>query len=144
MSSFTSAVDEWYYKKSSGEHFAHMFFSPTSLVNPFFYHGLYESTQDDTTVEYVAEHLFYLSPWLPAAAYAGMSPLHLWSGGLSVMRYVAADAGLFGPLARASIPLAVGVGVLTAVKKANQFEQYLASQDMVSPYQLRNRETYFN
>ncbi len=95
MSSFTSAVDEWYYKKSFGEHFAHMFFSPISLVNPFFYHGLYESTQDDTTVEFVAEHLFYLSPWLPAAAYAGMSPFHVWSGGLSVMRYVAADAGLF-------------------------------------------------
>ncbi len=120
MSSFTSAVDEWYYKKSFGEHFAHMFFSPISLVNPFFYHGLYESTQDDTTVEYVAEHLFYLSPWLPAAAYAGMSPIHIWTGGLSVMRYVAADAGLFGPLARSSIPLAIGIGVGKAMKSAQE------------------------
>ncbi len=124
MSSFTSAVDEWYYKKSFGEHFAHMFFSPTSLVNPFFYHGLYESTQDDSTVEYVAEHLFYLSPWLPAAAYAGMSPLHLWSGGLSVMRYVAADAGLLTPAAKASVIVAGGIAVreLVGEKIPYQFE----------------------
>ncbi len=140
-----SAVDDWYYSRSWGEHFAHMFFSPTSLVNPFFYKGLYESTQDDSTAQYAAEHLFYLSPWLPAAIVAGQSPLHIWSSGLQVMRYVAADAGLLGPLARSSIPLAVGAGALTAVKKANQFEQYLASQDMVSPYQLRNRASgYFN
>ncbi len=90
-----STIDDWYYQKSFGEHFAHMFFSPTSLVNPNFYYGLYGSTQDDSTAEYAAEHLFYLSPWLPAAVYAGQTPFHVWSSGLQVMRYVAADAGLF-------------------------------------------------
>ena len=106
-----SAIDDWYYSKSWGEHFAHMFFSPTSLVNPFFYHGLYESTQDDTTALYAAEHLFYLSPWLPAAMYAGQSPLHIWSSGLQVMRYVAADAGLLAPAAKASVIVAGGIAV---------------------------------
>ena len=106
-----SAIDDWYYSKSWGEHFAHMFFSPTSLVNPFFYKGLYESTQDDTTAQYVGEHLFYLSPWLPAAVVAGQSPLHIWSSGLQIMRYVAADAGLLAPAAKASVIVAGGIAV---------------------------------
>ncbi len=89
------AIQEFYDSRSYGSHLLHGFIAPTSLVNPFFYEGLYESTQDDTTGEYVAEHLFYLSPWLPAAAYAGQSPFHIWSSGLQIMRYVAADAGLF-------------------------------------------------
>ncbi len=106
-----SAIDDWYYSKSWGEHFAHMFFSPISLVNPFFYHGLYESTQDDTTPQYVAEHLFYLSPWMPAAIVAAQSPLHIWSSGLQIMRYVAADAGLLAPAAKASVIIAGGIAV---------------------------------
>ncbi len=73
----------------------HGFFAPVSFINPFFYHGLYESTQDDTTSEYVAEHLFYISPWLPAAAYYGVSPMHGFLNSASVLRYVATDAGAF-------------------------------------------------
>ncbi len=103
-----SRIDDWYYQKSWSEHFAHMFFAPATIVNPFFYEGLYESTQDDTTAHYVAEHLFYLSPWLPAAVYAGQTPFHVWSSGLTIMRYVAADAGLF------SLPTAVLVGSAAA------------------------------
>ncbi len=87
------SIQEFYESRSYGSHLLHGFIAPTSFVNPFFYQGLYESTQDDTTGEYVAEHLFYLSPWLPAAAYAGQSPFHVWSSGLQIMRYVAADYG---------------------------------------------------
>ena len=39
--------------------------------------------------------MFYLSPWLPAAVYAGQTPFHIWSSALTIGRYVAADAGLF-------------------------------------------------
>ena len=85
---------EFYDQRSFGSHLLHGFLAPTSFVNPFFYHGLYESTQDDTSGEFVAEHLFYLSPWIPAAAVAGVTPFHLWSGGLSISRYLATDAGL--------------------------------------------------
>ena len=132
-----SWVDDWYYQKSFGEHFAHMFFSPTSLVNPFFYYGLYESTQDDTTTEYVAEHLFYLSPWLPASIVAGQSPLHVWTTGLQVMRYVAADAGLFRFAARASIPTLALAGAGQAMKSAQEFGT------RSDRYALRNQE-YFS
>ena len=134
-----SFVDDWYYQKSWGEHFAHMFFSPATFVNPFFYEGLYESTQDDTTVEYVAEHLFYLSPWLPAAFYAGQSPFHVWSSGLTIGRYVAADVGLHRLAARASIPGLVLTGVGAAMKAA---EKYGTRSDR---YAARNRASgHFN
>ena len=93
------SIQDFYESRSYGSHLLHGFFAPTSLVNPFFYEGLYESTQDDTTGQYVSEHLFYLSPWLPAAAYAGQSPFHIWSSGIQIMRYVAVDAGLFAPVA---------------------------------------------
>ncbi len=86
---------EFYDQRSFGSHLMHGFLAPTSFVNPYFYYGLYESTQDDTTSEYVAEHLFYLSPWIPAAALAGVSPFHLWSSGLTISRVVAYDAGAF-------------------------------------------------
>ena len=133
-----STIDDWYYEKSFGEHFAHMFFAPTSLVNPFFYEGLYESTQDDTTLQYVVEHLAYLSPWLPASIVAGQSPFHIWSTGLQVMRYVAADAGVFRVAARASIPTMALVGVGQAMKSA---QVHGTRSDR---YARRNRQMYFS
>ena len=99
---------EFYDKRSFGSHLAHGFFAPLSLINPFFYEGLYDSTEDDTTSEYVAEHLFYISPWLPAAAFYGVSPMHGWISSASVLRYVAADAGLL------SLPTALLVGSVAA------------------------------
>ncbi len=84
---------EFYDQRSLGSHLVHGFLAPTTLLNPFFYEELYYSTQDDTTAEFLAEHLFYVSPWIIAGTAAGMSPFHLWSSGLTVARVVATDAG---------------------------------------------------
>ncbi len=107
-----SLFEEWASSRSSASHFAHMFFAPATIVNPFFYKGLYDSTQDGSTAGYVGEHLLYLSPWLPAAVYAGQSPFHIWTSGLSVMRYVALDYGagafLSNPVVLATAGAALG------------------------------------
>lgn len=104
-----SSFEEWASSRSNASHFAHMFFAPATVLNPFFYQGLYESTQDGSTAGYVGEHLLYLSPWLPSAFYAGQSPFHIWSSGLQVMRYVAADAGLLAPAAVAGAVIGTGL-----------------------------------
>ncbi len=103
------SIQSFYESRSYGSHLLYGFFAPTSLVNPFFYEGLYESTQDDTTAQYAAEHLFYLSPWLPAAVYAGQSLFHIWSSGIQIMRYVAVDAGLLAPAAVAGAVIGTGL-----------------------------------
>ncbi len=87
--------NEFYYQRSVGSHLWHGFVAPTTLLNPFFYEDLYQSTQDDTTAEFLAEHLFYISPWVVAGSTVGMSPFHIWSSGLTVARVVATDAGAF-------------------------------------------------
>ena len=80
----------------------------------------------------------FLSPAHVGASYAGTNAFD------DTMFALRTYARPFGVVARASIPFVVLTGALVAVKKANEFEQQLASQGMVSPYQLRNRETYFS
>ncbi len=142
-----SRIDDWYYQKSWSEHFAHMFFAPATIVNPFFYEGLYESTQDDTTADYVAEHLFYLSPWLPAAVYAGQTPFHVWSSGLTISRYVAADAGLFSlPVTLPVLATASAAGWIATAEHHGAVAPGVASgfgvpisDQTQSPNQIRNQ-----
>ncbi len=90
-------TQEFYDQRSLGSHLLHGFLAPTTLLNPFFYEDLYDTVTDDpeNTPEFIAEHLFYISPWIIAASTVGMSPFHLWSSGLSVARVVAADVGAF-------------------------------------------------
>jgi len=72
---------------------------------------------------------------------SNVPPVSAWDDTMFALRTYARP---FGVVAQASIPFVVLAGALVAVKKANEFEQQLASQGMVSPYQLRNRETYFS
>ncbi len=73
--------------------------APLTPINPWFYWGLYESTQDDTTSEYVGDHLVAMSGWIFAstvhAATTGqvISPFKAMTDGLQIMRYVALDYG---------------------------------------------------
>ncbi len=75
--------------------------APLTPVNPWFYWGLYESTQDDTTLEYTRDHLVAMSGWILAASIHAyrtgqvIAPLTSYTQGLSVLRVLAADAGMF-------------------------------------------------
>jgi hypothetical protein len=75
--------------------------APLTPINPWFYWGLYESTQDDTTVDYVGDHLVAMSGWILAstvhAASTGqvITPFKAMTDGLQIMRYIAQDAGMF-------------------------------------------------
>ena len=70
-------------------------------LNPWFYLHFYDSLEEETTSEYVFGELVYASGWIFAAsvhAYrTGLhtSPFKIFTDGVSIMRYVAADAGLF-------------------------------------------------
>ncbi len=140
-----SIVQDWYESRSMGSHIRHAMFALLQPVNPYFYIHMYESLEDDTTPEYVFGELVYASGWLFAASVhafrtgAHLSPFKIMTDGLQIMRYVAADAGLFGPLARASIPIAVGLGVGKAMKSA---QEHGSRSDR---YAARNRASgYFN
>ncbi len=95
-----SFIDDFYYSRSFSSHLAKGFFAPLTIVNPWFYEGLYDSTQDDSTFHYAAEHLFYIAPWIVAssiyAASSGvfLSPFHTWTGGSTILRAMAVDAGV--------------------------------------------------
>ncbi len=138
---------EFYDQRSYGSHLVHGFLAPTSFVNPFFYYGLYESTQDGTTSEYVAEHLFYLSAWIPAAAYAGITPFHLWSSGLTVARVVATDAGAFSlPVTLPVLATASAAGWIATAEHHGAVAPGVASgfgvpisDQTQSPNQIRNQ-----
>ncbi len=116
---------EFYDERSFGGHLLHGLIAPTSLVNPYTYVGIYESTQDGSTSEYLAEHLFYLSPWIIAGTYAGMAPFHIWSGGLTVARALAVDAGFVAPAAVAGgvIGTALAVKELVGAPIHYEFDQ---------------------
>ncbi len=121
-----SIIQDWYESRSMGSHIRHTMFAPLQPVNPYFYIDMYESVEDDTSAEYVFGELVYASGWIIAASVHAfrtgvhLSPFKIMTDGLSISRYILADAGLLGPLARASIPIAVAAGVGKAMKSAQE------------------------
>ena len=114
-----SIIDDFYYSRSFGSHLLKGFTAPLTIVNPWFYEGLYDSLEDDSTPGYVAEHLFYISPWIAASAiYAAstgvvLTPFHTWTGATTILRAMAADAGLGTAIAPvAAITAAVATDAL--------------------------------
>ena len=87
--------------------------APLTPINPWFYWGLYESTQDDTTSDYVGDHLVAMSGWIFASAVHAyrtgkvITPFAAMTDGLQIMRYVAQDAGVFGKLGKVAVPLMI-------------------------------------
>ncbi len=87
--------------------------APLTPVNPWFYWGLYESTQDDTTLDYVGDHLVAISGWVFAStvhAYRTgkvITPFTAMTEGLQIMRYVLQDAGVFRNLGKVAVPLMI-------------------------------------
>ncbi len=72
--------------------------APLTPINPWFYEGLYDSTQDDTTFEYVRDHMVPMSGWLfTSAVYAYqtgkvVSPFAALTRGFSVINYITPPA----------------------------------------------------
>ncbi len=112
-----SVVQDWYESRSMGSHICHAMFAPLQPANPYFYIHMYESLEDDSTAEYVFGELVYASGWLFAASVhafrtgAHLSPFKIMTDGLSISRYILADAGLLTPALGAAAVVAGGIAV---------------------------------
>ncbi len=127
--------------------------APLTPINPWFYWGLYESTQDDTTFDYVGDHLVAMSGWIfSSTIYAAstghvITPFKAMTDGLQIMRYIAQDAGMFSlPVTLPVLATAATAGWIATAEQHGAVTPGVASgfgvpisDQTQSPNQIRNQ-----
>lgn len=127
-----TSLDEWYESAPLHVHLLRGIFAPLTLVNPFFYQELYETSKKGLgpTLAETGEHLIYMSGWLiasgtyAAATGSWVSPYRALTGGTRILSAVAVDTGFaasvgYGTVATVArvIPAATAaVGVAAAIE----------------------------